>query len=235
MSVLTKKQILADRTLANLAGVREGTLLSYAELTKATHDYIKKNKLRKGDDFTVRLKPLDEKVVKLVIAKYLEIRRDVKARPTRGAGPDFVFDGEIIETKGGYFNFDRALKQMLDYAPKYKEISFAFPVEAFTAQRIMQLNTLAKVIYKQHSRMLKVICVIPEQPPNTYRVGEHNASTLAYNVAETIGELQIWTYPETEAKAKNYEADRIREIDKLVQAAMMQLTRRAADSRTVTV
>lgn len=50
MSALTKKQILADRTLANLAGVREGTLLSYAGLTKGMHDYIKKNKLRKGDE-----------------------------------------------------------------------------------------------------------------------------------------------------------------------------------------
>jgi len=50
MSALTKKQIMADRTLANLAGVREGTLLSYAELTKAMHDYIKRNKLRKGED-----------------------------------------------------------------------------------------------------------------------------------------------------------------------------------------
>ena len=50
MSALTKKQILADRTLANLVGVREGTLVSYAELTKGMHDYIKKNKLRKGDE-----------------------------------------------------------------------------------------------------------------------------------------------------------------------------------------
>ena len=49
MSALTKKQILADRTLANLAGVGEGTLLSYAELTKGMHDYIKKNRLRKGE------------------------------------------------------------------------------------------------------------------------------------------------------------------------------------------
>ena len=50
MSALTKKQILADRTLASLAGVREGTVLSYAELTKAMHEYIKKNKLSKGEE-----------------------------------------------------------------------------------------------------------------------------------------------------------------------------------------
>jgi len=50
MSALTKKQILVDRTLASLAEVREGTLVSYAQLTKAMHDYIKKNKLRKGEE-----------------------------------------------------------------------------------------------------------------------------------------------------------------------------------------
>ncbi len=49
MSALTKKQISADAILAALAGVEEGTLLSYAELTKAMHEYIKKNKLRKGE------------------------------------------------------------------------------------------------------------------------------------------------------------------------------------------
>jgi len=50
MSALTKKQILVDRTLATLVGVREGTLVSYAQLTKAMHDYIKKNELRKGEE-----------------------------------------------------------------------------------------------------------------------------------------------------------------------------------------
>ncbi len=55
MSALTKKQILADRTLANLVGVTEGTLVSYAQLTKAMHDYIKKNKLRKGEEELAKL------------------------------------------------------------------------------------------------------------------------------------------------------------------------------------
>lgn len=50
MSALTKKQILADRTLADLLGAREGTLVSYAELTKGMHEYIKRNKLRKGEE-----------------------------------------------------------------------------------------------------------------------------------------------------------------------------------------
>lgn len=50
MNALTRKQIIADATLAALVGVGEGTLVSYAELTKAMHEYIKKNKLRKADE-----------------------------------------------------------------------------------------------------------------------------------------------------------------------------------------
>ena len=50
MSALTKKQIVADATLATMVGVVEGTLVSYAELTKAMHQYIKKHKLRKVDE-----------------------------------------------------------------------------------------------------------------------------------------------------------------------------------------
>lgn len=91
-------------------------------------------------------KGLDENTVKSAIAKYLDVHRKIKAKPTKGAGPDFIFDGEIIETKGSDSNFDRAVKQMLDYAPKYKGLSFAFPIQAFTAQRVMQLNVLASVI-----------------------------------------------------------------------------------------
>ncbi len=46
MSGLTKKQIRTDVTLARLVGLEEGTLVSYAELTKAIHEYIKRNKLK---------------------------------------------------------------------------------------------------------------------------------------------------------------------------------------------
>jgi hypothetical protein len=46
MSGLTKKTVLADRTLATLLGVSEGELVSYAQLSKGLHEYIKVNDLR---------------------------------------------------------------------------------------------------------------------------------------------------------------------------------------------
>jgi len=177
-----------------------------------------------------RKRGINEDTVKSVIEGYLRAHRKIKASPSKGAGPDFVFNGEIIETKGGDFNFDRAVKQMVGYAPKYRSLCFAFPAEAFTAHRVMQLNALAKIIYKQHSKSLRLICILTEQQPNTYRIAEFDASNLAYNVAETIGDLQMWSFPVTEAKPRNYEADMIREIDILVQAAMNDIIRRSTDA-----
>ena len=46
MSGLTKKTVIADRTLATLLGVTEGELVSYAQLSKGLHEYIRVNDLR---------------------------------------------------------------------------------------------------------------------------------------------------------------------------------------------
>jgi len=46
MSGLTKKTVFADKILSALLGVREGELVSYAELSKGLHKYIKDNDLK---------------------------------------------------------------------------------------------------------------------------------------------------------------------------------------------
>jgi ribosomal protein L40E len=45
-SMLTMRSILADDTLSLLTGQPKGALLSYTELTKMMHQYIKANHLR---------------------------------------------------------------------------------------------------------------------------------------------------------------------------------------------
>lgn len=47
MNPLTRKNIVADRTLAVMMGVNEGAMLSYADLTKGIHAYIKRNNLKR--------------------------------------------------------------------------------------------------------------------------------------------------------------------------------------------
>jgi chromatin remodeling complex protein RSC6 len=46
MSGLTKRIIYADRYLAAILGVNEGSLVSYADISKGIHAYIKKNDLK---------------------------------------------------------------------------------------------------------------------------------------------------------------------------------------------
>jgi hypothetical protein len=45
-SMLTQKSILADDTLSMLTGQPKGALLSYTELTKMMHQYIRSKGLR---------------------------------------------------------------------------------------------------------------------------------------------------------------------------------------------
>jgi len=47
MSGLTKKIIYVDKALSPILGVNEGALVSYSELSKGIHRYIKENELRK--------------------------------------------------------------------------------------------------------------------------------------------------------------------------------------------
>jgi hypothetical protein len=46
MSGLTKKTVYADRVLATLLGVKEGDHVSYAELSKGLHRYIREKDLK---------------------------------------------------------------------------------------------------------------------------------------------------------------------------------------------
>ena len=47
LSGLTKKAVYADRVLSTILGVTEGELVSYAQISKGLHKYIKERDLRK--------------------------------------------------------------------------------------------------------------------------------------------------------------------------------------------
>jgi hypothetical protein len=47
MSGLTKKIIYVDKALSPILGVEEGSLVSYSEISKGIHRYIKENELKK--------------------------------------------------------------------------------------------------------------------------------------------------------------------------------------------
>jgi hypothetical protein len=49
MSGLTKRIVYADHYLAVILGVSEGSLVSYSEISRGLHDYIKRNDLKNPD------------------------------------------------------------------------------------------------------------------------------------------------------------------------------------------
>ena len=58
MSGLTKKSVYADKVLAALLGVTEGDHVSYAQLSKGLHQYIKENNLKNPRPVNLDAMPL---------------------------------------------------------------------------------------------------------------------------------------------------------------------------------
>lgn len=58
MSGLTKKQVLVDRNLSAILAIPEGELVSYADIQKRLHKYIRDNNLKNPTGTTAPLAPL---------------------------------------------------------------------------------------------------------------------------------------------------------------------------------
>ncbi len=57
MSGLTKKAVYADKILSHILGVSEGDFVSYAELSRGLHKYIKDNDLKAGSTAGISKQP----------------------------------------------------------------------------------------------------------------------------------------------------------------------------------
>ncbi len=69
MSGLTKRMIYADRYLSAILGVNEGSFVSYAEISKGIHAYIKKNDLKNPKSVkTPETSPIGEEVTMIAQA-----------------------------------------------------------------------------------------------------------------------------------------------------------------------
>lgn len=77
MSGLTKKTVIADRTLATILGVAEGELVSYAQLSKGLHEYIKVNDLRNPE--RVQLAPAQVPAAEIQAAVGSTSKRSIEA------------------------------------------------------------------------------------------------------------------------------------------------------------
>ena len=58
LSGLTKKSVYADKVLARILGVTEGEHVSYAQLSKGIHQYIRENRLKSPSPLNLRAAPV---------------------------------------------------------------------------------------------------------------------------------------------------------------------------------
>ena len=165
---------------------------------------------------------MKEDTVKEIVRKYVIEKEGWKVEPTRGAGPDLLYEGRIVETKGSKSYFNKAIKQIVEYGPKYHEISVAFPIDTLTCEKLAKLDALGHVLSLKHNRNLKIL-LLDEPEPSSYALAIFYGASLTYNAIQRIRELQIWTYPDTPAEEKDYEAKRIGDINTLIRACLRRM------------
>lgn len=81
---------------------------------------------------------MNEKTVRTVMIRCLK-SKGIKPISSRGAGPDLLINGKAVEV-----NFNRMLKQVVDYDFKYSDIGLALPPDGLNLKRVLQLEELFK-------------------------------------------------------------------------------------------
>lgn len=153
-------------------------------------------------------------MAKAVMAAYFK-QQNVDAQPTgKGErGPDFHIDGAAVEVKGEGFGYERLFEQLVVYAYREREVHLVLPVEAVTAEGLVQLYVLERIIEKLRGKSIKLY-LINEKDDNYFVRDFYNvAQVLPHGIsnpealillfrAETnaMAGLRDRTIPETEAR-----------------------------------
>lgn len=111
-------------------------------------------------NYIVWMLQMKEKTVRLIMIKYFD-SKGIKVRPSRGAGPDLTIDGKAVEVKGSKIDFDRMLRQLLDYAYRFSDLALALPFDGLTLKRITQLRIFGDLIQEARKISLKVYMIAP--------------------------------------------------------------------------
>lgn len=92
MSGLTKKAVYADRLLSTILGVSEGDLVSYAEISKGLHKYIKDNNLK---NMSAKPQPLPQPELQEV-----EAAASTDVKQCRDCGAEIPFEAVFCDMCG---------------------------------------------------------------------------------------------------------------------------------------
>ena len=101
LSGLTKKSVYADKLLATILDVKEGARVSYADLTRGLHKYIKDHNLRNPDAAAAAaLPPLVASGPSEVASVVAPVVATVVARTCRNCGAEIPAEAVFCDLCG---------------------------------------------------------------------------------------------------------------------------------------
>lgn len=137
-------------------------------------------------------KIMDEKTVRLIIAKYLsEIGARFTVQKEKEAGPDFLMNGLALETKGDSFDTKHALGQFTKYAFKYAGLQIALPIDALSINFLYSLYVLECIVKNKiplRPRLIKMY-LICKSNKNEYSIESFESiDALLNHIKEKISQ-----------------------------------------------
>ncbi len=143
---------------------------------------------------------MNEPLVKAVMAAYFK-QKQVDAHPIdKGEkGADFYIDGAAVEVKGEGLDYQRLFEQLVTYAYREREVHLALPVEAVTAEGLVQLYVLESVIRELRSKSIRLYLI--KEQNDTFYVKEFYGmgSLLPYGISNPKSLIQL-VHAETKAR-----------------------------------
>jgi len=135
---------------------------------------------------------MEEKTVRKIMSRYFEINQ-IKAIPTRGAGPDFLEVGKAIELKGSGVRgarFNPALSQFTKYAFKYSNLEVALPIDVLSADNLIKFTLLCRIVLEVLHKSIKTYLIAKDGQQyfvRSYYNGSQVLNTL-------LNRIPKWSY-----------------------------------------
>lgn len=157
---------------------------------------------------------MKEKTVRKVMLKYFA-SKNIRVISSRGAGPDLFIDGKAVcEIKGSMGrkrDFDRMLRQLVDYSKKHAGVSLALPFDGLTLKRSLQLINLFDLIEYATDISLKMYIIAPD-----------SSDKHVFYIKELLKGISIlWTYMAPNMSRMGFNQD---EPDSTIDQAVENLT-----------
>jgi hypothetical protein len=172
---------------------------------------------------------IDEDTVKQLMTEYFKLK-DIKATAQKGSGPDFLEAGTAIEIKGSKSDFDRAMRQFIEYllSGKYKGLSVAFPHDFLDAGRLAKFMALGEIAERAMNQYVRTYILTDDK--NFYYVKSFNYGrevwiAILENIIKQHYAERVDQYSELTKKAK----EDFKDFDQTLQENLSQSIREKSD------